>query len=153
MGLFSMSNHLCFLWMLNCVWLCDPGDYSPPGSSVHRIFHARILEWVAISFSRELSWSRNRTHVSCVTCIDRQIFFFFFFLALHHLVNANRNQNEERVTDQKNTHIQKNPTLTIIYLTLCLWVMPTSSASWILVYSKVMLLFLVFDVFLTWVCR
>ena len=33
--------------------LCDPVDYSPPGSSVHRILQARILEWVAISFSNQ----------------------------------------------------------------------------------------------------
>ena len=36
------------------VSLCDPVDCSPPGSSVHRILQARILEWVAISFSRDL---------------------------------------------------------------------------------------------------
>ena len=35
-----------------CPTLCDPMDYSLPGSSVHGIVHARILEWVAISFSR-----------------------------------------------------------------------------------------------------
>ena len=35
------STHAC---MLSCVWLCDPMDYSPPGSSVHGIFQARILE-------------------------------------------------------------------------------------------------------------
>ena len=34
--------------------LCDPTDYSPPGSSVHGISQARILEWVAISSSRDL---------------------------------------------------------------------------------------------------
>ena len=38
--------------MLNHVWLCDPMDCSPPGSFVHGIFQARILEWVAISFFR-----------------------------------------------------------------------------------------------------
>ena len=37
---------------LSCVKLCDPMDGSPPGSSVHGIFQARILEWVAISFSK-----------------------------------------------------------------------------------------------------
>ena len=37
---------------LSCLTLCDPMDYSPPGSSVHGILRARILEWVAISFSR-----------------------------------------------------------------------------------------------------
>ena len=35
-----------------CPTLCCPVDYSPPGSSVHRIFQARILEWVTISYSR-----------------------------------------------------------------------------------------------------
>ena len=35
-----------------CPTLCNPMDYSPPGSSVHGIFQARVLEWVAISFSR-----------------------------------------------------------------------------------------------------
>ena len=36
---------------LSCVWLCDPMDCSLPGSSVHAIFQARVLEWIAISFS------------------------------------------------------------------------------------------------------
>ena len=36
----------------SCLTLCNPMDCSPPGSSVHEIFQARILEWVAISFSR-----------------------------------------------------------------------------------------------------
>ena len=36
----------------SCPTLCDPMDCSPPGSSIHGIFQARILEWVAISFSR-----------------------------------------------------------------------------------------------------
>ena len=41
-----------------CPTLCDPMDYSPPGSSIHGILQARILEWVAISFSRGSSWPR-----------------------------------------------------------------------------------------------
>ena len=41
-----------------CPTLCDPMDCSLPGSSVHGILQARILEWVAISFSRGSSWSR-----------------------------------------------------------------------------------------------
>ena len=36
----------------SCPTLCDPMEYSPPGFSIHGIFQARILEWVAISFSR-----------------------------------------------------------------------------------------------------
>ena len=38
--------------MLSHLILCDSVDYNPPGSSVHRILQARLLEWVAISFSR-----------------------------------------------------------------------------------------------------
>ena len=41
--------------------LCSPMDYSPPGFSVHGILQARILKWVAISFSRGSSQPRNRT--------------------------------------------------------------------------------------------
>ena len=45
--------------------LCDPLDCSSPGSSVHGIFQARILECTAISFSSRSSWPRDQTHVSC----------------------------------------------------------------------------------------
>ena len=50
----------------SCPTLCDPMDCSPPGSSVHGILQARILEWVAISFSRGSSQPRNRTQVSSI---------------------------------------------------------------------------------------
>ena len=49
-----------------CPTLCDPMDCSLSGSSVHGILQARILEWVAISFSRESSQPRDRTRVSCI---------------------------------------------------------------------------------------
>ena len=49
----------------SCLTLCDPVDCSPPGSSVHGILQARILEWVAVSFSRGSSWPRGWTQVSC----------------------------------------------------------------------------------------
>ena len=45
----------------------DPMDCSPPVSSVHGILQARILEWVAIPFSRWSFWPRDRTRVSCIT--------------------------------------------------------------------------------------
>ena len=51
---------------LSCVRLFDPIDCSLPGSSVHGIFQARVLEWVAISFSRGSSRPRDPTHVSCI---------------------------------------------------------------------------------------
>ena len=46
--------------------LCNPMDYSPPGSSVHESLQARILEWAAIPFSRGSSQPRDQTQVSCI---------------------------------------------------------------------------------------
>ena len=50
----------------SCLTLCDPVDCSLPGSSIHGILQARILEWVAISFSRGSSWLRDQIRVSCI---------------------------------------------------------------------------------------
>ena len=50
----------------SCPTLCDPTDCSLPGSSVHGIFQARVLEWVAISFSRGSSRPRDQTRVSLI---------------------------------------------------------------------------------------
>ena len=49
----------------------DSMTCNPPGSSVHGIFQARILEWVAISFSRGYSRPRDPTRISCVSSIGR----------------------------------------------------------------------------------
>ena len=49
----------------SCPALCDPMDCSLPGSSVHGILQARILEWVAIPFFRGYSQPKDRTQVSC----------------------------------------------------------------------------------------
>ena len=56
----------CWKWKWSQSWptLCDPMDCSLRGSSVHWIFKARVLEWVAISFSRGFSQPRDRTQVS-----------------------------------------------------------------------------------------
>ena len=66
-----------------CVYICtqscptlhDPMDSSPPGSSVHGILQERILEWIAISFSRGSSWTRDRSRVSFVFCFGRWILY------------------------------------------------------------------------------
>ena len=55
------------------VQLCNPMDCSLPGSFVHGILQARILEWVAIPSSNGSCPSRDRTCISCVSCIDRQV--------------------------------------------------------------------------------
>ena len=54
-----------------CLILCDLKDYSLPGSSVHGISQARMLEWIAISFSRGSSRPRDQIHVSCISCVNR----------------------------------------------------------------------------------
>ena len=60
---------VCLLKSLqSCTILCDPLDCNLPGFSVHGVLPARILEWVAMPFSRGSSWPRDRTHVSCVSC-------------------------------------------------------------------------------------
>ena len=50
----------------SCPTLCNPMDCSLPGSSLHGILQARVLKWVAISFSRGSSRPRKRTQVSCI---------------------------------------------------------------------------------------
>ena len=57
---------MCVLVSQSCPTICDAMDYSPPGSSVHGIFQTRILEWVAIPFSRGSSQPRDQTWVSCI---------------------------------------------------------------------------------------
>ena len=56
--------HVLFLVTQSCLTLCDPKDYRLPGSSVHGILQARVLEWVAMLSSRGSSQPRNQTQVS-----------------------------------------------------------------------------------------
>ena len=65
----SPSSYLDFFGFLvtqSCLTLCHPMDCSPPGSSVHGVLQARILEWVAIPFSGGSSRPRDRSRVSCI---------------------------------------------------------------------------------------
>ena len=66
----------CCLVAQSCPTLCNPIDYSRPGSSVHGISQARILEWVAILFSRGSSRPRDQTQVYCIAGI-------FFIKCVH----------------------------------------------------------------------
>ena len=63
-------------------------DYNPPGSSAHEISQARILEWVAIPFSRRSSPPRDWTHVSCLAgrCFFVVLSLSFFFFLLYNIV-------------------------------------------------------------------
>ena len=69
-------------WWLTHVWLCESMDFSPPGSSVHRISQAKILEWAAISSSRGSSQPRDQTLISYISCTHRAILYHS-----HHLKN------------------------------------------------------------------
>ena len=63
----SRLSHFAVVYALSLIWLfCNPMNCSLPGSSVHGISQARILEWVALSFSRGSSRPRDRTHISCL---------------------------------------------------------------------------------------
>ena len=65
---------VCVKSLQSCLTLYDPMDHSPPGSSVHRILQARILEWVAIPSSKGSSGPRDRTWVSYVLWIGGRFF-------------------------------------------------------------------------------
>ena len=64
----SDTLNCCCLAAQLCLTLCGPMDCSPPRSSAHGIFQARILEWGVISYSRRSSQPRDQTCI-CVSCI------------------------------------------------------------------------------------
>ena len=79
-------THLCARSLQLCPTLCDPTDYSLPGSSVHGILQARILECVAIPSSRETSPPRDRTCVSCIFCIGMRFLYHWRHLGSPHMI-------------------------------------------------------------------
>ena len=74
-------NTMCLLACMGvkslqlCRTLCNPMDYSPPGSSVPEILQARILEWVTRPSSRGSSQPRDPTHFSYISCIGRRVLY------------------------------------------------------------------------------
>ena len=72
----SWFTYMCcaLLSRFICVRLFATGQ-SLPGSSVHGILQARILEWVSVPSSRGSSRPRDRTHISCVSCIGKQVLY------------------------------------------------------------------------------
>ena len=75
-----LSNHYrtCFCAQpLSHVRLCESMHCSLTDSSVHGIFHARLLEWVAMPFSRGSSWPRDRILIFYVSCIGRQVLYLW----------------------------------------------------------------------------
>ena len=68
-------QRMCAKLLQLCPTLCDPMDRSPPGSSVHRILQARILEWISMPSSRGSSRPRDQTHILYASCIGRQVLY------------------------------------------------------------------------------
>ena len=66
---------MCVRQSLSHIQLCNPMDCSPPCSSVHGIFQLRILKWVSTFYSGGSSQPKDRTHISCSSCIGRQILY------------------------------------------------------------------------------
>ena len=75
--------HPSVLFSQSCPTLCDPMDYSPPGSSIQRILQASIMEWVAILFFRVCSPPRDWTQVSHIA----GRFFTFWAMSEAHLAH------------------------------------------------------------------
>ena len=96
--------------------LCNPMDCSPPGSFVHGISQARILEWVAICFSRKSSSPRDPTHVSCVSYIASRFFPCWAIREAHQIETRSQNFHCETFRncywDWRHWGTQKPPTLT-----------------------------------------
>ena len=78
----------------SCPTLCDPMDCSPPGSSIHGTLQARVLEWVAIAFSRRCSQPRDWTQVSRI-------------VGRHFTVWASNSENSH-----KGNHLKRRPGIT-----------------------------------------
>ena len=70
----------CTKSLHSCPTLCVPMDHSLPGSSVHGILQARILEWVTMPSSGESSWPRDWAHVFYVSSMDRQVLYHYCYL-------------------------------------------------------------------------
>ena len=107
LGRFAIKMSVKGIWgeffTQSCLTLCtsDPMDYSPPGSSVHGISQARILEWVAIPFSGGSSRPRDQTHISCTS---RQILYHW----------ATRKAQLKETTDKKKiANIHFNEPITV----------------------------------------
>ena len=122
----------------SCPTLCDPMDCSPPGSSVLGISQARILELVAISFSRHLPYpgmgkkemfpsripSRDQAHILCASCIGRRILYHYTIWeariktgnagkppAMHRTVPTVNNYLTQYVNNAKTEKLQSSCTL------------------------------------------
>ena len=76
--------HVCSVAQ-SCPTLCNPVDYGPTGASAHGISQARILEGVAIFYSKGSSQNQGLTHCPSVLCIGRLIVYHWCYRLIEHL--------------------------------------------------------------------
>ena len=88
--------------------LCDLKDCSPPGSSVHGILQARILEWVAMPPSRGSSGPKDQTHISYISCIGSGFFFWEapFFKDINPITDVLPFQSHLNLISSQRSHLQ-----------------------------------------------
>ena len=115
-----ISQYCCCSVTKSCLTLFDPRDWSPP---VHGILQTRILEWVAISFSRGSSQPRNETHVSCV---GRRILYHWAACQVHISVflSHKKEQNSVICRDVDGSrvyHTEWNVRKKILYINTHMW--------------------------------
>ena len=79
-----------------CLTFCNAMDCSLPGSSVHGMLQAKILEWVAISSSRGSSSLRDRTCIFCVSCTGRWILYHCATREALDMLNEKKNRQRKR---------------------------------------------------------
>ena len=85
-----ISNEDIVCWVASAYsTFCDLTNCSPPGSSVHGILQARVLEWVVMPFSKGSSWPRDQTCGFYISCIGRQV--LYLQLAPFHFLTAKKN--------------------------------------------------------------
>ena len=123
--------------MLSCsvLSLCDSMDCSPTDSSVHGIFRARILEWVAFPPRGESSWLRDQTSVSCVSCIDRRVLYRCptweahngWYFHPHYIIKL---MYHERFLTRRKSLTQENPALKHLIWTI--WTLNSQRLSCVL---------------------
>ena len=110
-----LPGALCVSVAQSCLFLCDIMDCNPPGSSVHGILQARVLEWVAMPFSRR--YSRQGSN-SClfISCIGRQILY-----QLSHLDSPGSQPFKKPVIPESSYSATISPKLSAPASILALW--------------------------------
>ena len=128
MKFFPSSPHVCVQPALlqSCPTLCDSGDCSLSGCSVHGILQARILEWVAMPSSSESFWSRNGTYISYISSFGRRVLYHLPHLGCPNSLHIHTHPSENVSSGQGHLRgnywhfflVEKSSLLSTIFLLL-----------------------------------